>query len=129
MTLIVLMPRCVVETWADLMMTEAADGCRLQDQLGRRNGCSKEKIYDWLARVERRRTHLRMILTGRTRSLVHWCDGHWNKIRMQGPRAKISGSKIGNSGSRGRKQGLTTAGRAQQSRRPRERRTCPRVAR
>ena len=44
---------------------------------------------------------------------------------MQDSRVKISGSKIGNSGNRGRNSGLTRAGRRRQSRRCGERRTCP----
>ena len=39
-----------------------------------------------------------MILIDRARSLVHWCDAQWSKIRMRGSRGKIGGRKIGNSG-------------------------------
>ena len=49
----------------------------------------------------------RMILPDRARSPVPWCDGEQSKIRMQEPRAKNSGTKIGKSGSRGRNRGLT----------------------
>jgi hypothetical protein len=44
---------------------------------------------------------------------------------MQESKGKISGSKIGNNGNRGRKSGLTRAGRKRQSRRYGGRRTCP----
>jgi hypothetical protein len=69
--------------------------------------------------------HLQMILIDRARSLVHWCDGQQSKIRMQEPRGKISGNKLGNSGNRGGNSGLTRTGRRRQSRRCRGRRTCP----
>jgi hypothetical protein len=51
--------------------------------------------------------------------------GKQSKIRMQEPRVKNSGSKIGNSGHKGRNRGLTRAGRKRQSRRCGERRTRP----
>jgi hypothetical protein len=44
-------------------------------------------------------------------------DGEQSKIRMQGSRAKISDSKIGNSGKGGRNRGLTRAGKRRQSHR------------
>jgi hypothetical protein len=53
-----------------------------------------------------------MILIARARSLVHWCDGEQNKIRMQQRRVKISGSKIGNSGKQHGNRGRTRASRS-----------------
>jgi hypothetical protein len=50
-------------------------------------------------------THLRMILADRARSLVHWSDGEQSKIRMQEPRAKISGRKIGDGARRAEEAG------------------------
>ena len=51
--------------------------------------------------------------------IVRWCVGvmgEQSKISMQEPRGKISDSKNGNSGNRGRNRGLTRAGRRRQSR-------------
>jgi drug/metabolite transporter (DMT)-like permease len=52
----------------------------------------------WRLSPSRPPSDLRMILTDRARSLVHWCDGQESKIRMRDSRVEMSGMSISNSG-------------------------------
>jgi hypothetical protein len=55
-----------------------------------------------------------MILTDRARSLVHWSDGQWSKIRMQEPTVKIRSRNISNGDQKGQNK------RAEQGRQERQ---------
>jgi hypothetical protein len=91
------MHRCAVETLAELMMTEAAEECRLQDHLSR-SIRGEEKRRSTAGRLGFRRAGTASDDLDWPRSLaVHWCDGQASKIRMQESRVKNSGRKTSNS--------------------------------